>query len=426
MSRLVAVGRRVAAPVQVLRRPLGRIAAFGILPAVSLLSNLVVLPILSARFGEAGWSSVLLGQSIGAAVSVVCALAWPIEGPHLASVATPVQRFAMYRTSLRQRGLAVALATPVMVAVCLLADPPMPLVCSLSAVAIALNALSPSWYFVGASQPSRSLVAEGGPRLAVNLLAIGLVALFPLWTYPAVLIAGMAATLVIAAVSVRRDLRSSGVHHGTGEAPPRPMGGRAQVFAIVARGADAGYSYLTGPLVVFVAPAAYPLYAAVDRLAQSLVNVMSTVAQGLTAWIGEGRGDRRRRVLGAVALAVVIAVTALGVLFLAAPLLLRYLFAGTVTSGPLVAFLAAAITTGAFLTRSLSLILLVPQGMAPVAYRIMLAAACVGLPLVGVGATVWGSLGALVVVATLPWATVAVQLVVGLRCGSSGTTASAD
>jgi hypothetical protein len=402
------------------RRPMGRIAAFSVLPAVSLLSNLIVLPVLSARFGQAGWSSVILGQSIGAAASVVGALAWPVEGPHLVAGAARGERLDLYRASLRQRGAAVAILAPVVVTACLLADPGMPLVCALSALAVTLNALSPGWYFVGSSRPSQSIAAEGGPRLAVNLASIGLVALLPLWTYPVALIGGMAATLVISSVLIRRDDGGRGgcdvVRHAFAR---RDRSRKIPLAAIFARGADASYAYLSGPLVAFVAPPVYPVYAAVDRLSQSLVNVMGTVTQGLTAWIGENSGQvRRRRVTGAVLLAFSVAGVALAVLFVTAPLLLRYLFAGTVEAGPLVAFLAAAIITGAFLSRSLVLILLVPQGLADVAYRVMFFSACLGLPAVGVAAALAGSTGALIVVAVVPWVSVVIQLVLGLRSNS--------
>lgn len=397
-------------------RPIRRIAAFGVLPAISLISTLLVLPALSARYGQAGWSSVLLGQSIGAAASVVCALGWPVEGANLASRATPAQRIGMYRASLLQRTAAIALATPLVVIVCLLAEPRMLLVCLLSAGAMALNALSPAWYFVGVSRPSHSLVAEGGPRLVVNLSAIGLIAFLPLWTYPAALILGMIATLAIASILVRRDANDDANPTAVFSPHLRPSGGRVPLLVISARGVDAGYQYLTGPLVALVAAPAYPLYAAVDRLNQALVNVMATVTQGLTAWIGEsGREVERRRLAGAVLIALTFAGLALLAFSLAAPLLLAYLFAGTVEVSPLVAALAGTTISGLFLSKSLTVLLLVPQGLARAAYRLLLAGSCLGLPAVGLAAGAFGSTGALIVSAAGPWLLVAGQMAVGLR-----------
>jgi hypothetical protein len=398
------------------RRPLARIAAFSLLPGLSLVSVVVVLPVLSARFGQAGWSSVLLGQSIGAAASVVCGLSWPLEGSNLASRTAPGQRLQMYRTSVRQRAWAVALAAPVMIAVAVIAAPSMPLVCALSAIAVSLNALLPTWYFVGVSRPIQSVVAEGFPRLVVSVLSIGLVALLPLWTYPVALICGMFATLAIAHVFIHRDAVKA-----VGGEPPRtepamPTKGRLPILAVVARGADAGYVYLSGPVIALVAAPAYPLYAAADRLAQSVVNLMGPATQGLTAWIGEGApGQRRRRISGAVLVALGVAALAFLVLLVAGPLIVRFLFAGTIHIDRLVAFLIAAIVAGAFLARSLPLILLVPQDLARIAYRLMLLAAFLALPLLGVAAVVWGSVGALTVAAVAPWVVVAAQLTAGFR-----------
>jgi hypothetical protein len=395
------------------RRPLSRIAAFGLLPAVSLLSNLVVLPILSARFGQPGWSSVLLGQSIGAAASLLCGLSWSLEGPHAVASVGPEERADLYAQSVRQRAVAVAILTPPVVALCLLARPSMPLVCVLSAIAITLNALGPGWYFTGVSQPSRSLVAEGGPRLVVNLVSIGLVVFLPLWTYPAALIAGILATLLIASRLVRHDARRAGSGY-TADRPRARARSRAPVLAVTARGADAGYSYLCAPLVALVAPRAYPLFAAVDRMGQSLLNVMATITQGLTAWIGEaGLGVQRRRVYGAVVLAFGFALLSHLVLLITTPLLLRFLFAGTVKVDATIAFLAATVISGGFLTRALFFVLLIPLGLAPTAYCLMIVTACVGLPLVGAAAGIAGSVAALTVVAAVPWVLVTAQLAAG-------------
>ncbi len=396
-----------------LRRPLSRIAAFGVLPAVSLLSNLVVLPVLRARFGQAGWSSVLLGQSIGAAASLLCGLSWSMEGPHAVAAAAPEERADLYAQSVRQRAVAVAVLTPPVVALCLFARPGMPLVCALSAIAITLNALGPGWYFTGVSQPSRSLLAEGGPRLVVNLASVGLVLFLPLWTYPAALILGMLTTLLVASWLIRRDVRRAG-HRFPPDGPRARIRSKAPVLAVAARGADAGYSYLCGPLVAFVSPPAYPLFAAVDRLAQSLLNVLSTITQGLTAWIGEaGRGLQRRRVYGAVVLAFGFAASSHLVLLLTAPLLLDFLFAGTVAVDARITFLAATVIAGGFLSRALVFVLLVPLGLAATAYRLMIVTACTALPLVGVAAAVSGSVTALAVVAAVPWVVVVAQLVFG-------------
>jgi hypothetical protein len=158
------------------------------------------------------------------------------------------------------------------------------------------------------------------------------------------------------------------------------------------------------------------LYAAVDRLAQSVVNLMGPATQGLTAWIGEAPvGGRHRRLSGAVLIALGVAVLGFLVLLVAGPLLMRYLFAGTIQIDRLVSFLVAATVAGAFLARSLVLILLVPQDLAAVAYRLMLLAAFLALPLLGVAAVVWGSVGAITVAAVTPWVVVAAQLTVGLQ-----------
>ena len=398
------------------RRPFGRIAAFGVLPAISILSNLVVLPLVSARFGQAGWSSVLLGQSLGAAASVVCALTWPVEGSRSASRAHPAERLRLYNTSVKQRLAAVAAVSPVLFLVCLLVKPSMLLVCVLCAIGTTLNALSPGWYFVGVSRPSWSLLAEGAPRLTVNIAAVGLVAFLPLWTYPAALIVGMIATLGAASALVRRDARvDTAVLSDSSNSTSKPTEENNRLLALFARGADAGYSYMTGPLIAAVAAPAYPLYAAIDRVSHVFVNAMAPITQGLTAWIAEGgAGVHRRRLLGALVLASTLAGVALVAISLVITPLLDYLFDGTVDIDTSVAMLAGVIVSGTFLSRSLALIFLVPQDLARSAYGLIFSGAGVGLPLVVLAAVLHGSTAALVAAAIVPWVVVAAQVKIGL------------
>ncbi len=408
--------RSAAGLFSALRRPFGRIAAFSVLPAVSLVSNLVVLPVLSSRFGQPGWSSVLIGMSVGAAASVVCGLAWPMEGANLTARAGFDQRTALYRRSLGQRIRALAVVIPLVVGFCLLADPDMALVCVLSGIAISLNALSPTWFFIGVSRPSHSLIAEGGPRLVANLVSIGLVALLPLWTYPLALMAGMAATQALAWFFVRRDAGAlAGGRAPVEDSALAPIGGRIPVLAIAARGAEAGYSYLAGPLIAIVAPPAYAVFAAVDKLGQSVGNVMSTVTQGLMAWIVEVDELRRRRLALAVAVAGTASALAFLALALGAPLLLGYIFAGTVEVGPLVAVAAGAIVAGNFFSKSLNYVLLVPLDMAALAYRSLLFGSVGGLPVVLAGAILYGGRGALVAAAVVPFCVLVFQLSAALR-----------
>jgi hypothetical protein len=290
------------------------------------------------------------------------------------------------------------------------------LVCALSGLAVSLNALAPGWFFVGVSRPSGALLAEGAPRLAANLLAAGAVAVLPLWTYPVVLMLSTAGTLLLARALVGRPVGEGepGVAR-PGHSAPVPRLSGSPALAAAARGADAGVLYLTGPLVAFVAAPAYPLYAAVDRLNTSIVNVLTPLTSGLVAWINEGgQPTRRRRVAASVALALVAGATAFVLLLVLTPVLLRYVFAGTVPVTGWLVVLASAGMVASWLAQALSMLLLVPQGLARSAYAIMLFGAAIALSSVCVTAIHWGGLGAIAAMAAAAFVVVGVQLAVGL------------
>jgi hypothetical protein len=59
---------------------LRRLLGFGLVPALSMLSSILLLPIISLKIGPSGWTAVAVGQSIGAIFSSVVSLAWGVIG----------------------------------------------------------------------------------------------------------------------------------------------------------------------------------------------------------------------------------------------------------------------------------------------------------------------------------------------------------
>ena len=54
-----------------------RLFGFALLPALSMLASLVLLPFIASRFGSGGWVALSIGQSVGALLSVAIGMAWP-------------------------------------------------------------------------------------------------------------------------------------------------------------------------------------------------------------------------------------------------------------------------------------------------------------------------------------------------------------
>lgn len=382
-------GSRLLAGIPV---PVRRMGVFALLPLLSTLSNLVLLPVVSAHFGRVGWTSLVLGQSIGAAASVICSLQWPTEGPALVTRATPDERTAIMRASMRSRAAAVLACVPLTLLLIAFIDRTDVLVCALSALSTTLIGLSPAWFVVGIGRPTLLVWLEGIPRLLGNLAALGLIlAGSPLWTYPALLLATSAFTAGLSWLMLAGGLR----YHG--RRWKNDQDGHALRFATLARTLDAGYGFIAGPIVAVLAPTAYPVFAACDRLGTVANSGLVVVQQGAAGWVAEPESAERRtrRVRAATLYLLPLSFAVFAVLALTTPLLVRLLFSGTVSVSFLASALTGAIVAAGFLGHALFLTGLAPTGHARHGYRYLTVAFLVGMPALVVGALVAGAAGAL-------------------------------
>jgi hypothetical protein len=364
---------------------------FALMPLLSTLSNLVLLPTIASTFGQAGWTSVVLGQGIGAAASVICSLQWPTEGPALVARAPAPVAKSMLRASMRSRLVALLACAPFAVVLILIVSPADVLVCTLSCFAAAVIGLSPMWYLVGIGRPSLLVWLEGVPRLVGNLLSFGLIlAGASLWTYPLVMLLVSVATALFAWFFLAGGVR------GNGEAWKNDQDRRSVSFATLARSLDAGYSFILGPVVALLAPAAYPLFGACDRLGKVVTSGLAIVPQGAAGWAAEPHesADRLRRVRTATFWVLPLALLLFVFLTFTAPTIVHLLFAGTVRVPLVTSAVFAAVVAMAFLGQSLFLTGLAPTGSASSGYRYLVVAFGVGLPSLVVGTLAWGANGA--------------------------------
>jgi hypothetical protein len=387
-----ATGRRRTGILTRIPVPVRRMGIFALIPLLSTLSNVVLLPVVSSSFGQAGWTSVVLGQSIGAAASVVCSLQWPTEGPGMVARASAEERLAIMRASMRSRAATVLACVPVALLVIAIVQPAGVLVCTLSALSATLIGLSPAWFVVGIGRPTLLVWLEGIPRLVGNVIALALIlGGLPLWTYPALMLATSAFTATLSWFRLAGGLRYRG------PVWKNAQDGRSLRFATLARTLDAGYGFIAGPIVAVLAPAAYPVFGACDRLANVAFSGLVIVQQGAGGWVAEPESAeaRVRRARMATLYLLPLALLVFAFLSLATPLLVHLLFSGTVSVGYLTSALTGAFVAAGFLGHALFLTGLAPTGNARHGYRYLSIAFAVGLPSLVVGTLVGGVDGAL-------------------------------
>lgn len=260
-----------------------RLMGFILLPALSFLSSLVVLPVIARQFGSTGWPAVALGMSVGAAMGTLCELGWGMTGP--ARVAR------MRGAGARARLCSVAMATQWIVAipasmtavlVTAALTPGHVLASCATAFAFTWSGAGPAWFFVGMGQPRNILFTDTLPRLGASLLAAVTMSFgAPLVTYPLLLIGSIAVGVIVTA-----KLTGARPHHLKGWTPARLRSIYAiQGHALQSNLASAVYISLPVALVTAISPAAMPIFATSERMLRMLLNVVQALPQSLQPWV---------------------------------------------------------------------------------------------------------------------------------------------
>lgn len=378
-----------------MRHQLRRMAGFALLPGLSMLASLVILPLISARFGSAGWVALSLGQSVGAVVSIVAGLAWPVIGGNaVAAAPDTVARQDIFRSSVYSRLLVlvvlVACATPLTV----LLAPSYPWSTALFMVGVSGNAVTAAWYFAGLGAPRLLVVNEGLVRFSGYLVALGGLALgAPLFWYAA-------CTATASVVMLGLNWRSI-----MGRAPVWVSGGlrvaldpvRAQLAGTISRVLRALFTFGGPTVYATAAPLQLPLFSALDQVQKAGTNTLAFLPDAFVHSVGSAGDQAPRRIrhsllfLGLVSLALVPGWLVLG------PTVVHLLYAGRLTlTWPLQLLLVVAIA-GQLVVTSMELLLMVPLGHTAAVYRGTTIVSLLGLVLLVIAAPLAGARGGVAV-----------------------------
>jgi hypothetical protein len=375
-------------------RQLRRLAGFALLPALSILATLVILPLVSKRFGAAGWVAIGLGQSIGAIVSVVASLAWPIVGGNLIARASGAhERQAIFRESIYSRSAAFVLLLLVAVPLTLALSAEHSWATVLFMVGVALNGLTAGWYYAGIGQPRYLVINEGVVRLlGYGVAMVGLMLGAGLFWYSLVTVGiglvmcllnwyrvmGTNQLLVPAAIAITvKAIRSQ-------------LGGTAS------RTLQAGFLFGGSAIFSAVAPSQLALFSALDQVRKAGNNSMAFLPNAFVAWVGSAGGaQRNRRMKRSLLFIVGVCIVVAFVWISLGPLVLNLLFSGHLQLSMWGHLLLVAAIESAVLCRSVELLVLIPLGRANVVYGANSAASVLGLLMVAGGALIWGALGGL-------------------------------
>lgn len=372
------------------------IAKFALVPGFSMVTTILILPLVSAQFGTDGIVALNLGQSIGALASVAVGMGWPVMGANaVASVDTDRQRLVCL-DSLLSRGLVfVVLLLPTALAAYAI-SPVHRMAALLFAVGTLLNGFTFAWYYAGVNRPRLLVRNEALMRLGGNVLAIPLLwATHNLYVYAGLLIAvgmGMLA-MNSAQVLTRQVLAEASWSRAVAQTRLQlPLTGARVVTA-------AGY-YMTSPVVSAVSRPILGLYSASDKMQKSLGNATEAIPSGLVGWVSstpEESSIRARRVGNCLVFCLGLSVVIIAGWVVLGPWITTLLFHGTVHLSGWAQLVNGVGIAASFVSSSLSQLAMVPTRQVRLVTRLSPIAAVLGLALTAVGAhfgIAWALLGA--------------------------------
>lgn len=167
--------------------------------ALSAISPLIALPLITRAAGPVDFAEIAIGQALGTLAATLITFGWAVRGPVEASRSSHPAR--VFRASLVVRGANSLVVLPAVALVAALAshseDHALAVV---SALAFSLPGLSVSWYAVGVGRPVLALVFDALPRIVLNLAgaALALATATPL-VYPVVLLLGTFLAFIVGA-----------------------------------------------------------------------------------------------------------------------------------------------------------------------------------------------------------------------------------
>lgn len=368
---------------------------FGLSMLVLAVASLATIPAMVSASGPAAWGMIAAGQAIGSIAAVGIAYGWELSGPAVIARADPKGRLREYLESVICK---LILWLPIAAAAFVIAwliGRDWALFAGVGAISTATIGLTSSWYFVGRAQPFALLLCETVPR--VTGTAIGIV--FMITGSSALLgvawqLFGMLAAFLVSFSWIVRPWRVQALR----AVRRRPIATVfwAQRHGLAASITTATYGAAPIAIVTIIAPGVQPVYAVLDKV-QRQVNVgLSPLTAVIQGWVPRAPvGRLSTRVRQAIALSVLVGlILAIG-MYLVAPELIGWLGRGQIHPTPLALGLMSAVTGMVVIESTVSKACLSALGRLDLAARATITGLLVGLPLVALGATLWGAEGAL-------------------------------
>jgi hypothetical protein len=355
--------------------------------------------VIVSHSGPGAWASIAVGQAVGTSFGVLVGFGWGTTGPTQIAMADGESRVRIYFESLRARAF---LAVPGILASVLLATlitHSYQVEAAITAAAFTLTGLLAGWFFTGSARPYAFLALDTLPRVlgtAGGVLAILMGA--DLFVFPASQLIGILLGIVLSAGSIYdwSASKPNSFRRSTGKSRQSVVQLlRSQSHGMVIAGVSAAYIGIPISIVAIAAPSALPAYALADKLLRFATTAFAPVIQFLQGWVpGPDLRLVRDRVRIAFSLGLASTVAA-GVIFaISLPWLSTQLGRGQIVLSPQLSAAFGLILALLVMAQIAGLVCLLALGRAQRLAIFTVIGVTVALPLVFLGATLFGAEGA--------------------------------
>ena len=334
------------------RKALFRLVSLSLAAALSALSPLVVIPVVSGEFGVPGWTSVAVGQSIGAGAAVLLSFGWSLAGPVAIVGQGRMRRTHILRNALSSQLMVAAVVIPAASAIAYVVAPAFQTTALLTAAVTGIFGMLPGWYFLGTKSASRYLAFYTAPQVVGAVLgALLLLVSNNLVVLPIVQLAVVAAWLELV---LWVETRSMGI--------PRKYFSVGNIRRTLRKQFSLGSTqvasavYINLPVAIFAAstPIGLAVFSGGDRLYRFALTALNPLTQTFqTATLHQRGPAMHRSMRKAVATHAGVGLVAGGGFLLVVEPVSRLLYSGTLHIPFNVAALYAACIVVVMITRSL-------------------------------------------------------------------------
>jgi hypothetical protein len=372
---------------------LGRAIRFSAVPMASVLTPLLVIPIIARTSGAGGLVATSVGQSLGAVIGLVVGLSYPLSG---SSRVAPMHRSAQrveYRRSVESRLVTFVAVAPIGAVISLFAVDSEQLATVLMTTATAGLGFTSLWFYAGVGTTRGLLLWEVLPRVALSAAAaIAMLFGFGLVIYPVALCCAVVFSLCA-------NLRSI-----TGSYSLRIN--LVTVKDVVRQGWVTSSRlingvYFVGATSIFAlagSPASVLVFSSMDRVQKSVLNATVMLPQSLLSWISVRPDQVERRQKFAIAADGVLSLLVASSLYVLLPLISEFMFAGLVEISAILRIVVGLSAGAALFSKAVILHGVIPQGGEKRAALMLAIASGFGAVLLFFTAKLAGAVGGLIVV----------------------------